>query len=89
LPILYYKNLGLDKTIVLNIFSRIIQGTSGLIILYFIARHLSKEEQGYYFTFSSILAIQVFFELGLTGIITQYVAHENAHLKWTEKNNVI
>ena len=79
----YIKNLGIDKSIVLNVVSRIVQGLSGILILYFIARNLSKEEQGYYFTFSSILAIQIFFELGLSGIITQFVAHENAQLIWS------
>lgn len=84
----FKKFLGLDKTIALNVTSRIVQGASGIVILYFIARNLSKEEQGYYFTFSSILAIQIFFELGLTGIITQFVAHENAQITWSDKNIV-
>lgn len=82
------KKLGLDKTITLNVISRIIQGFSGIVILFFIARNLSKAEQGYYFTFASILAIQIFFELGLSGIITQFVAHENAQLNWSYDNIV-
>ena len=41
---------------------------------------MSNVEQGYYYTFGSIIAIQIFFELGLNAIITQYTAHENAHL---------
>jgi hypothetical protein len=41
---------------------------------------LSVEEQGYYATFASIQAIQMLFELGMTGIIGQFVAHERAHL---------
>lgn len=47
-----------------------------------ISLFLTNEEQGYYFTFGSIIAIQVFFELGLNSIITQYVAHETVHLRW-------
>jgi O-antigen/teichoic acid export membrane protein len=62
--------------------SRVIQGGGGLISIFFIASYLTKQEQGYYYTFGSILAIQVFFELGLSGIITQFVAHEFASLKW-------
>ncbi|MCV9927425.1 polysaccharide biosynthesis protein [Flavobacterium sp. LS1R49] len=42
-------------------------------------------EQGYYYTFGSILAIQIFFELGLSNIITQFVAHETANLTWNNK----
>lgn len=79
------KNLGIfgiDGAIAFTIFTRILQALFGVIILIFIAKYLTKEEQGYYYTFGSILAIQVFFELGLSGIITQFVAHENANLIW-------
>jgi len=46
---------------------------------------MSNIEQGYYYTFGSIIAIQIFFELGLNTIITQYAAHENAHLNINDK----
>jgi len=42
---------------------------------------MSKEEQGFYYTFMSVLALQMFFELGMVNILTQFVAHEIAHLK--------
>jgi hypothetical protein len=41
---------------------------------------LSPEEQGFFFTFLSMLALQAFLELGLGAVLTQYVAHEWAHL---------
>ena len=74
---------GIDGAIGYTVLARIISVTGGLITIVFIALFLSEEEQGYYYTFGSIIAIQVFFELGLNGIITQYVAHETAHLKWS------
>lgn len=55
----------------------------------FIAKYMSKTEQGYYYTFASIVAIQIFFELGLSNIITQFTAHEVAFLKWTNSNNTL
>jgi O-antigen/teichoic acid export membrane protein len=73
---------GIDRAVAYTIFSRIIQAGGGLIAVIFISKFLTANEQGYYYTFASIIAIQVFFELGLTGIITQYTAHEFAHLKW-------
>lgn len=82
------NKLGIDKAIAYSSGARIIQAFTGVISILFIATFLSKEEQGFYYTFGSLLAIQVFFELGLTGIITQYVAHEAAHLKITEKGSV-
>lgn len=76
--------MGVDQTIAFTVISKIIQACGGIITLAFIARFLTKAEQGYYYTFASILAIQIFFELGLCNIIIQFVAHENAVLKWKD-----
>jgi len=81
------QRIGIDKAIAYTVFARCIQAFGGVGIVVFIARYLSKDEQGYYYTFGSIIAIQVFFELGLNSIITQYVAHEMAHLKWADHIN--
>lgn len=78
------RKIGMDKSIAYSSGANLLKGITGLATIYFISLCLTGEEQGYYYTFGSILAIQVFFELGLTGIITQYVAHEQAHLKWTD-----
>lgn len=72
--------LGVDKAIFFTLWGRGLQIGTALFTVLFVARFLSPEEQGYYYTFSSIIAIQVFFELGLTGVITQFVAHEVSHL---------
>lgn len=73
--------LGIDGAIIFTSLSRIIQGLGGVVSVVLVASLLNGIEQGFYYTFASILAIQVFFELGLNGIITQYVAHEVSHLK--------
>lgn len=80
--------IGIDGAIGYTVLSRIISAIGGLISLVFIALFLSTEEQGYYYTFGSIIAIQVFFELGLNGIITQYAAHEVAHLQWETRTTL-
>lgn len=74
--------LGLDGAIFFTSLARTIQAIGGIISLLFIAKYLTEVEQGFYYTFGSIVAIQIFFELGLNGIITQYVAHEVSHLSW-------
>jgi len=74
------KKIGVDKAIFYTSLSRVIQSLGGLVSILLIASFMSKEEQGFYYTFASVLAIQIFFELGLGGIITQFVAHEMAHL---------
>ncbi len=67
---------GIDLAIFYTLLTRILQGFGGLLIIFLITTFLNKIEQGYYYTFGSIVAIQVFFELGLNTIITQFAAHE-------------
>ena len=81
------NKIGIDGAIAFTILSRVIQAVGGVVTLIFIAKCLTKVEQGYYFTFGSILGIQVFFELGLSGIITLFVAHENANLVWNDRTS--
>jgi len=61
---------------------------AGVVTIFFVARFLTPVEQGFYYTFGSVLAIQVFFELGFNGIVTQYVAHEASHLNWITKTKL-
>lgn len=75
-----FRILGVDKAIAYTSLLRVIQATGGVVSIIFVARFLTGTEQGFYYTFGSIVAIQIFFELGLNGIITQYVAHEASHL---------
>ncbi len=72
--------IGVDRSIFLTVTNRIILAFGSLLTIYFISRFLTKAEQGYYYTFGSLAALQVFFELGLSIVITQFVAHEFAFL---------
>lgn len=80
---------GIDGAVFFTVLGRVIQGGGGVISIFFIASYLNVVEQGYYYTFGSILAIQVFFELGLSGIITQFVAHEVAVLNWGSATQLV
>lgn len=77
--------LGIDGAISYTVLGKGVGVITTVFTVFFIARFLSPEEQGYYYTFASILSIQVFFELGLNNIITQFVAHEASYL--TLENN--
>ncbi|MCY0977113.1 polysaccharide biosynthesis protein [Chryseobacterium wangxinyae] len=72
----FFRTIGLDSALFFTLLFRGLQAVGTIFTIFFIATFLNKEEQGYYYTFGSILAIQVFFELGITAIITQFVAHE-------------
>lgn len=77
------KRIGIDGAIGYTLIARLLQAMGGVVSLVFIVTFLTTKEQGYYYTFGSILALQIFFELGFSGIIVQYVAHEAAHLTWS------
>lgn len=77
-----FKFLGIDKAIFYTSSSSIIGAVGNVASAFLVIKFLTINEQGFYYTFGSLVAIQIFFELGLNGIITQFVAHENAQLKW-------
>ena len=77
----FFQKIGVDKSIAYSSGSRVVQGVTGVASIFFITTYLTGVEQGFYYTFGSLLALQVFFELGLTWVITQFVAHESSHLR--------
>lgn len=81
--------LGIDRAIFYTLIGRGWSALAGPVSLFFIARFLTREEQGFYYTFGSVLALQVFFELGLAYVIMQSVSHEKAHLEWTADDTVL
>jgi len=77
------KNLQLDATVLLSIIAKLWNSSAYLITTVLLISFFSPEEQGFYYTFSSLLAIQVFAELGLGQIILQFTSHEWAGLHFT------
>jgi hypothetical protein len=71
----------LDKHITNSLAFRLWQICSGMVMLALIPIFLGSVEQGYYFTFGSIVALQMFFELGLNNIIVQFVAHSSSEIE--------
>ena len=74
------KILGFDFHVSRVLLLRLWNVLAGLILIILIPFTLNEYEQGYYYTFLSIIALQVFFELGMNQIIIQFVGHEFAHL---------
>jgi O-antigen/teichoic acid export membrane protein len=79
---------GLDKAILFTSSSSILGAFGSVVSVILVVKYLTGVEQGFYYTFGSIVAIQIFFELGLNGIITQYAAHEMAHLQWQSEHEL-
>jgi len=72
--------IGLDRAIVFTVLARFWSVLAGLVTLLLITRFLSPGEQGYYYTFYSMVALQIVFELGFSFVILQLAAHERALL---------
>jgi len=72
---------GLDQAVVFTLLTRAWQATAGLVTLLLMAHFLSPEVQGFYYTFSSLLALQAFVELGLYVVIVNLVSREWSKLQ--------
>lgn len=75
------RRLGLDGPVAYTSLARFVSivGSTGTVLL--IAHFLSPIEQGYYYTLSSLVALQLVFELGFSFVIQQLAAHECAQLE--------
>lgn len=60
---------------------------AGILTMLLIPVCLSPEHQGFYFTFASLISIQIFFELGFNHVITQQVSHDSALMLQATGNN--
>jgi O-antigen/teichoic acid export membrane protein len=74
--------LGVDRAVGWTAAARVWSVLAGPVSVILIAARLSAEEQGYYYTFASIVSFQVMFELGLGLVVTQFASHEKAFLEW-------
>ena len=85
---IFLHKLGFDKAIIFTSSSSLLNAIGSVMSVFLVVKFMSVIEQGYYYTFGSIVAIQIFFELGLNAIITQYAAHENAYLNFNDKHEL-
>jgi O-antigen/teichoic acid export membrane protein len=86
LKTLYF--FGIDRAVSYGVLSRIWGVFAGPVTMIIIAARLSREQQGFYYTFSSLLALQTFFELGLLYVIAQFASHEFVQLRWGAQGGI-
>lgn len=79
-PFKVFNFFGVDKTVLSALLARGWPIISGPINLLIISHLFSPQEQGYYYTFFSVLMLQIFFELGLSYVVLQIISHEFAIL---------
>lgn len=79
------RKIEIDRPVFFSLLSKTWLIVIGPITIIFIIAKFSPELQGYYYTFSTLLALQVFVELGLGVVIIQFASHECAYLNITKE----
>lgn len=80
-PIRLLDALGLNPAVVFTLLTRAWQTVAGAVTLVLIAYFFAPDVQGFYYTFSSLLALQAFVELGLYIVIVNRASHEWSKLR--------
>ncbi len=70
---------GLDADVLHTFVFRSWSIAAGAATVVLVPLCLTAIEQGYYYTFASLLTLQIFFDLGMNQVILQLVSHEVAH----------
>ena len=85
----FLKATSVDQAVKFALLSKIWLLFSGPITLYLISLYLTPIIQGFYYTFLSLIALQVFMELGFYLVITQFASHEWANLDIDDSGSII
>ena len=79
---------GINQAIFYSIALRGWQLLAGPVALFLVAHYFSPTQQGFYYTFGSLLTLQMFFEMGLSFVIIQFVSHEFSILGWKKNGRI-
>ncbi len=82
------KRLEVDQAVAYAVATRGWQILAGPVTAILMTRFFPKELQGYFYTFGSVLSLQMFFELGLQTVLINLMAHEWAHLKVQDDGSI-
>lgn len=78
----FFSSLGINEAVLYSLILRSWQLLTAPITLFLITRFFSPEQQGFYYTFNSLLLLQIFFEMGLSFVLIQFSSHEFSKLSW-------
>lgn len=81
--------LGIDRAVFYALLVRGWRVIGGLISILLIVKFLTPETQGYFYTFQSLTALQVFIELGLFNVVVNITSHEWAKLRLSEERAIV
>lgn len=82
------QQLEIDRALILALSTRAWQFLAGPVTIWLIASNFSNITQGLYYTFGSMLAVQLFFELGLSSVLLNLASHEWARLSLDQNGHI-
>ena len=85
----FFRRFEIDRAVFFGILTKIWQTCSGPVTAILIATRFTPELQGYYYTFASLLALQVFVQLGLGTVAIQFASHEWSKLSINKIGQII
>jgi hypothetical protein len=74
------RKAGVDRAVGYNLLYQVVSFVARPVSLFMTVAFLTIEEQGFQYTFASVLGLKVFFELGLGIVIVQFAGHEAGRL---------
>lgn len=80
---------GIDIHVFATLLSRGWSVLAGALTILLLPLFLSPTEQGYYYTFASLLGLQILFEMGMGQVIIQLVGHHAAHLENVDNGRLV
>ncbi len=78
------REIGIYYSLLLKVW----QAVAGLVTIALITRFMDPLVQGYYYAFTSLIALQSFFELGLYLVVSVSASHEWAHLQLNNRGYI-
>lgn len=88
LPRRLLNRIEVDQAVFAAVVARAWQFLSGPVTWILIALYFSEDTQGYYVTFGSLLALQLFVELGMNTATIHIASHEWTHLHLTKDGRI-
>jgi len=79
---------GVNRAVLYGVLAKVFAGLFGLATILLIAWRLPREIQGYYYTFLNLIALQVFAEMGLGIVVTQFASHYWAALRLDDRGRI-
>lgn len=83
------RRAGFDAAVSFSLVNRLWSAISGLAMIVLIGIFTSPSIQGFYYTFNSLIYMQVFVEMGLGIALVQLIGHEMAHLSHSPCGRIV